>query len=68
MERVVLGRRERSMIGFRWSGNEPDDLNDQALAEELGAMWEGDELVTYDLASLVRQMSRMGDEYMFDND
>ncbi len=68
MERVVLGRKERSMIGFRWSGNEPDDLNDPALAEELGAMWEGDELVTYDLASLVRQMNRMGDEYMFDND
>ena len=68
MERVVLGRKERSMIGFRWSGNEPDDLNDQELAEELGAIWEGDELVTYDLASLVRQMNRMGDEYMFDND
>jgi len=68
MERVVLGRKERSMIGFRWSGQEPDDLNDKDLAEELGAVWEGDELVTYDLASLVRQMRRMGDEYMFDND
>lgn len=53
MERVVLGRRENSMIGFRWSGNEPDGLNDVKLAQEFGAIWEGDELVTYDMAGIL---------------
>lgn len=33
---------------FRWSGTEPKNLNDLALAEECGAVREGDELVTYD--------------------
>ena len=68
MERVVLGQRERTMVGFRWSGNEPKDLNDESLAEELGAVWEGDELVTYDMAGLVWQMEHMSDDYMIDND
>lgn len=68
MERVVLGRRENSMIGFRWSGAEPKDLNDRDLAEELGAVWEGDELVTYDLGSIEQQLAHIPDEYMFDND
>lgn len=56
------------MLGFRWSGAEPEDLNDVQLAEELGASWEGDELVTYDMASLVWQMEHMTDDYMQDND
>lgn len=68
MERVVLGRREKSMLGFRWTGAEPAELNDRELAVELGAVWEGDELVTYDMASLVWQMEHMTDDYMFDND
>jgi hypothetical protein len=65
---VVLGRKEKSMIRFRWSGNEPKDLNDLALALDFGATWEGDELVTYDMDSLVWQMEHMGDDYMIDND
>ena len=68
MERIVLGRKEKSMVGFRWSGNEPKDLNDEELAVELGATWEGDELVTYDMESLEWQMEHMGDDYMIDND
>lgn len=56
------------MIGFRWSGAEPKDLNDVDLAEELGATWEGDELVTYTMESLVWQMEHMSDDYMIDND
>lgn len=56
------------MIGFRWSGAEPTDLNDRDLAEELGAVWEGDELVTYDLGSIEWQLAHIPDEYMFDND
>ncbi|MGH9155191.1 MAG: hypothetical protein ACRD1K_04940 [Acidimicrobiales bacterium] len=68
MERIVLGRRENSMIGFRWSGAEPKDLNDVKLAEEFGAVWESDELVTYDLQSLAWQMEHMSDDFMYDND
>lgn len=68
MERVVLGRKENSMIGFRWSGAEPKDLNDVDLAEEFGATWEGDELVTYSMESLVWEMEHMSDDYMIDND
>lgn len=56
------------MIGFRWSGAEPKDLNDVRLAEEFGAIWESDELVTYDMASIVWQMEHMSDDYMIDND
>lgn len=55
------------MVGFRWSGAEPKDLNDLDLALELGATWEGDELVTHDMGSLVWQMEHMGDDYMIDN-
>lgn len=69
MERVVLGRRERSMIKFRWSGDEPDELNDVELAERLGAVWEGDELVHHDMDSLRWQLERLDqDDYMADND
>lgn len=67
-ERVVLGRKQRSLTGFRWSGNEPKELNDLQLALEFGATWEGDELVTYDLDSIVWQMEHMDDDYMIDND
>lgn len=69
MERVVLGRREQSMIKFRWSGNEPDELNDLELAEKLGATWEGDELVHYDMNSLRWQLEHFSeDNYVADND
>jgi len=67
-ERIVLGRKTRTMVGFRWSGDEPKDLNDLALALDFGATWEGDELVTYDMASLIWQMEHMSDDYMIDND
>jgi hypothetical protein len=69
MERVVLGRRENSLVRFRWSGDEPEALNDVELAEEMGAAWEGDELVTYDLPALVWQMEHLkDDDYMIDDD
>ena len=50
-QRVVLGRRgETSMVKIRWTDEGPEALNDIEEAEELGAVWEGTELVTYDLA------------------
>lgn len=67
-ERVVLGRRMNAMVRCRWSGEEPKDLNDLSLALEFGATWEGDELVTYDMDSLVWQMEHMSDDYMYDDD
>jgi len=68
VKRVVLGRRENTMVGFRWSGDEPEGLNDLDLALEIGAVWEGGELVTYDIESLEWQMEHLGDDYMIDND
>ncbi len=38
------------MVKIRWTDEAPQALNDIEEAEELGAVWEGTELVTYDLA------------------
>ena len=52
-DRVVLGRKgETSMVRIRWTDAAPEGLNEISDAEELGAVWEGKELVTYDLTSL----------------
>jgi hypothetical protein len=69
MERTVLARKENTMIGWRWTGNEPDELNDLELAKQFGAVWEGDELVHYDMEGLCWQLAEYehGD-YMYDND
>lgn len=68
-ERVVLGKRVDSMVKFRWSGNEPDGLDELEYAEELGAQWEDDELVIYDYPGFVDLLSYYKDEdYLADND
>jgi hypothetical protein len=49
-ERVVLARKDaRTMVGFQWTGLEPAGLNESDFAVALGAVWEGDQLVTYNL-------------------
>jgi len=49
-ERVVLARKgENSMVKVRWTDDAPQALNEVEEAEELGAVWEGPELVIYDL-------------------
>jgi hypothetical protein len=57
------------MTKFRWSGNEPTSLHEVEWAEELGAEWEGDELVIYDYPGFVGllDMYERG-EYTIDND
>lgn len=68
-QRVVLARAEKSMIRYRWTEASPQDLSDPGVAEELGATWEGDELVTYDLEGLTQLLAYYtGDEYLIDND
>jgi hypothetical protein len=70
-QRVLLGWRDKfnTMVPFHWSAEAPPDLNDVEWAEELGAMWEGDELVTYDYPSLTGLLEYYEkDEYMPDND
>jgi hypothetical protein len=68
-QRTVLVRREKGMVRFRWTGAEPDGMYDVELAEELGARWEGDELVTYDLPGLTALYEyHQGDDYLIDND
>lgn len=70
-ERVVLGRRDNfnPMVPFRWTEDAPPALNDVEWAEELGAKWEGKELVTYDYPSFTDLLEYYeNDEYMPDND
>lgn len=68
-DRVVLARKENSMTKYRWTGAEPDGMFEVEVAEELGARWEGDELVTYDIDGLEGLFAyHMGDEYLIDND
>lgn len=53
-QRVVLGRKgESSMVKIRWTDDAPEVLNDVEEAEELGAVWEGKELVVYDLPAFI---------------
>lgn len=68
-ERVVLARKAlRTMVGFQWTGMEPVGLNESAFAEALGAVWEGDEMVTYNLGALEHAFEHYGDEYLTDPD
>jgi hypothetical protein len=66
---VVLGKKETGMVSFRWTGAEPSGMFDTEVAEMLGARWEGDELVTYDLEGLHALYEyHQGDDYLIDND
>jgi hypothetical protein len=68
-QRAVLARKDKGMVALRWTGAEPDGMYDVELAEELGAKWEGNELVTYDLPGLVALWEyHQGDDYLIDND
>ena len=68
-ERVVLARRKDSMARHEWTGAEPSGMYDLSEAEELGARWEGDELVTYDLPGFVGLFEYYkNDDYLIDND
>jgi hypothetical protein len=68
---VVLARRDNfnPMVQFRWSEDAPPGLIDLEWAEELGAKWEGDELVTYDYPTFTDLLDYYeNDQYMPDND
>ena len=69
-ERVVLGRKGSSaMVKIRWTDKVPSSINDVADAEEMGAVWEGDELVTYDFDGFLEQIAFFeSNDYMIDND
>jgi hypothetical protein len=69
-ERVVLGRKGgSSMVKIRWTEKAPSSINDVSDAEEMGAIWEGDELVTYDLEGFMEQVEFFeSNDYMIDND
>lgn len=56
-ERVILARLGRtSMVKFQWTPQSPPSVNDPELLEDLGAKWEGEELVTYDLDELLERV------------
>jgi hypothetical protein len=66
----VLGRKPMSgFVKVNWTDAAPEGLYHLEEAEELGAKWEGDELVTYnydDFVGLFAYYQR--NEYMPDND
>lgn len=68
-ERVVLARKTDTIARHQWTGAEPTGMFELDEAEELGARWEGDELVTYDLPGLssLYEYYRNND-YLIDND
>jgi len=47
---------------------EPIGLNEPDFAEALGAVWEGDEMVTYNIRAFKHAFERYGDEYLTDPD
>lgn len=68
-DRVVLARRAPwSMVGFQWTGAEPTGLGDVSFAEALGAVWEGDELVTYNLPLMNYNYEHWEQPYLEDSD
>lgn len=70
-ERVVLARRDNfnPMVPFRWTAEAPPSLNELEWAEELGARWEGNELVTYDYPTFIDLLEYYeNDQYLPDND
>jgi hypothetical protein len=49
-ERVLLARKDpRTMVRFQRTGQAPAGLDDSEFVEVLGAVWEGAQLVTYNL-------------------
>ena len=68
--RVVLGRRPATgFVKIQWTDAAPEGLYRLEEAEELGARWEGDELVTYDIDGFVELFSSYyrRDEYLPDS-
>lgn len=68
-ERVVLAQRTSGgFVPFQWTEEAPQGLDDDEIAVEYGARWEGDELVTYDLDGLRLGVASEDDDFLNDND
>ncbi|MGH9039358.1 MAG: hypothetical protein ACRDZ3_03920 [Acidimicrobiia bacterium] len=67
---MVLGRKPSGgFVKVQWTESAPEGLYRLEEAEELGARWEGDELVTYDLDDFVDLFGYyQRNEYLPDND
>lgn len=68
-QRVLLGTRDpSSWRGFRWTGDQPASLKDEQMAVDFGAVWEGDELVTYDLPAMAHLVDHLEEPWLPDSD
>lgn len=67
-ERIVLAHRVDGFVPYRWTGDEPEGMFDAEVAVAVGARWEGDELVTYDLPTLTHQFEHWEDDWQTDDD
>ena len=60
--------RELVDVKIRCADKAPDALNDIGDAEEMGARWEGEEAVTYDLDGFLEQFRYYeANDYLVDN-
>lgn len=68
-DRVVLARKApETIVGYQWTGAEPDGMVSLDQAEYMGAVWEGSELVTYDLPLMMHDWQHRMDGYLEDSD
>jgi len=65
---VVLGYKAGSWAGLAWTEAEPETLDEPQDAVDAGAVWEGDELVTYDLPALHHAFEHRVDTWLTDSD
>ena len=56
------------MVGHQWTGAEPEGLDDVDHALALGAVWEDDELVTYNVRLLGYNFEHWRFDYLEDSD
>jgi hypothetical protein len=68
-ERVVLGRKTPDgMVRFQWTGAEPEGMSSTEFAESCGAVWEDDELVTFNLLAFRHNYQHSEDGFLEDSD
>lgn len=68
-DRVVLARKAPdTIVGYQWTGAEPEGMVTLYQAEYMGAVWEGDELVTYELPLMLHDWEHKMDGYLEDSD
>ncbi|MGH2732757.1 MAG: hypothetical protein ACRDJF_08340 [Actinomycetota bacterium] len=68
-DRVVLAHSTPyAFVKLQWTGAEPEGLDDPDWAQALGAVWDGDELVAYNMARFRHNFEHWFDDFVEDDD